>query len=127
LAKSRTATMSDEVSRLARHLSSAPTSAPVAPSALAPDAAGRTTPPTPSKAREANVYAALEAAFDSRGIPQALRNELRQAVAKGLNERKARGQSPSIKVYDPNAPRQSVRPVTPPQRDRDRETLTRAR
>jgi phage/plasmid primase-like uncharacterized protein len=127
LAKSRTVTVSDEVSRLARDLSAAPISASVAPSAPVPDAAGRSAPPTPSKAREANVYAALETAFDSKGIPQSLRNELRQAVAKGLNERKARGQLPSIKVYDPNAPRQSVRPVTPPQRDRDRETLNHAR
>jgi phage/plasmid primase-like uncharacterized protein len=125
--KSRTATVRDEVSRLTRYLSAAPASAPVAPSAPAPDAAARSMPATPSKAREANVYAALEAAFVAKGVPQALRDELRQAVAKGLTARKARGKPPSIKVYDPNAPRQSVRPVTPPQRDRDRQTLSQAR
>jgi phage/plasmid primase-like uncharacterized protein len=127
LAKSRGATVAGEVSKLARDLSTAPISAPVAPSVSVPDAAARSAPPARSKARDANVYAALEAAFDSKGIPQSLRDELRQAVARGLNERKARGQTPSIKVYDPNAPRQSVRPVTPPQRDRDREPLSQAR
>ena len=77
------------------------------------------------KARDARVLALLEAAFESRNVPAALRDHLRNAVSKGLSERKARGQVSRVKVYDPSAARQVPRAVIPPQQQRDAQERSR--
>lgn len=93
-------------------------------------AASLNPPPKPSllqqpKSRDAHLYAALEAAFEARNVPESLRAKLRADVTQSLDEQKARGHTPRVKVYDPEAARQVPRAVVPPQRQR--ESMDRSR
>jgi Large polyvalent protein-associated domain 7 len=83
-------------------------------------------PPREYKARDtANVLATLELALESKNIAPEQRDVIRDLVTQSLGERKARGQVPKVRVYDPEAPRQAPRPTLPPQRQR--EALERVR
>ena len=84
-----------------------------------------TTQPRKEGVRDPQIEAALDAAFEAKKVPQALRDGLREQVRKELGAYQARGETVKVRIYDPAASRQVQRPVHVPQRPREEQERAR--